>query len=626
MKLGRLSISNLGCAALIGIAILALGPRNASALAFCGGQTCAAGQVCCGNSCCTKGELAEEKEQACKASGKAWCGVGLAASCRDLKTDAKSCGNCNHQCEGRCSNGACMPVSVQVVRSNLRALDLKIAASADYVLASSNAVPAFELRKRVANPPSPPFPTVSVAPLSGDGLANLFGGLLFDPGPFNINNQAASNSPIGCSPNASGVFSDTPFDCNTWPAGVVMSINKAACTGTGIPASHAGHNPYPTSACMTQLYDDQVTFDTARQRFWIMSHTSNKIGNPTCDVSSTATDLCNKVAAEARRVIVAAVSKTSDPKDGFWTYAVGSEYQDMPFIAVDKNYAIFYHQVFGLGKDFGTWQTDLKKGPAFHLFDAATLAKANAVPAVAGQSTPGAASELKVINAANGKTAMAGTDVRGVGMRVAKHHEGEPNTTFLVSISKKDDAGGSDIWIYALKSPHPPGTATLLGPAHYYAATGFNLSEAVFSNGKLYLLNATDKEVVVRRLPLATSDVTGKKTIPEGKVSTWSISADNENVAYPTIDVTVNQDVVVSYVAYNKATMPNEVKYAILYSGEANFRPAKPVEDAAFLSGGNGPGFQKLDFVGSQRDIHDPAAVWSILADRDGVVLSLIRP
>jgi hypothetical protein len=602
--------------------LVGIGPSRAAAVAHCGGQTCETGEVCCGNACCSKGESLKYKQRkACQAKGKLWCGIDEAGKCYDQKTDAKHCGGCNTSCEGRCSNGACVPVSVQTVRSNLAVKDLNLAVSGKYVLASVNGNPAFQVFQRQS---SPPFQAVTLPLVSGDGHFNLFRGLLYDAGPFNLNNALVTNAPIACTANAAGGYAvDTPFDCVNWPAGVVMSVYSAACPQAGLPPGHQGHNPYPTSSCVTELYEGSAQFDASpRQRFWFLEHTSNKIGIPTCDPSSTAHELCNKVAANARRYMVFAVSKTSEPKDGFWTYSVAYDHTDQPYFTVDKSYAIFYHQFFNTGTAGKVpWQNGIPHYPAFHVFDAPTLAGPNTPPATTGQVTPGTATELAVTNAADGKIVWPGTDIKGNAMRVAKHHEGEPGSTFIVT------AGGTDAWIYALASPHPTGKTTLIGPAHFPAKSNVTAKwDVVFSSGYLYLtyVESGSADVVVHRVPLAASDVTNKKEIQS--VRTWTLSAPNESVAYPTVDVTSNQDVVVSYVAFNKSTMPDTIKYATLYKGEVTFRPSKQVEGASFAQGGKGPGGQGLDYVASQRDVLDPTSIWTILADRDGVLLSLIRP
>ena len=51
-----------------------------------------------------------------------------------------------------------------------------------------------------------------------------------------------------------------PFGvATTPPTGIVMTTDKN------------GTYPWPTSSCVTQLYDLQQTFDNVRQRFWIVS-------------------------------------------------------------------------------------------------------------------------------------------------------------------------------------------------------------------------------------------------------------------------------------------------------------------------------------------------------------------
>lgn len=240
---------------------------------------------------------------------------------------------------------------------------------------------------------------------------------------------------------------------------------------------------------------------------------------------------------------------------------------------------------------------------------------------MAGTATsPGTASELKAVNAANGKTLQSSKDFLGKYLRVAKHREGAPQATYIVSFNDT-----ANIWIYALTSPHPPGKTALLGPARYASPASTFVREAAYSNGKLYLVNSanSDTELGVHMIPISLADVSGQKTIDPSSVRHWTIKKVNEKIDYATIDVTSKQHVVVGYRAFNKNTMPNLARYAILYNGENAFRPS---QNAVSLPGSSGTGFFRLDYFGSQRDMLDPTGVWALLADENGVVMMFVRP
>jgi hypothetical protein len=554
-------------------AISALIGPSADAVNYCGGKYCDEGEVCCGAFCKSKSECF------CKAP-KSMCGK----SCVDKHVNPKHCGSCGVSCQGLCTNAACVPVSVQVVRPKLAALDLRVSANTRYVLASDGG--RFDLRDR-----SSALAPVTDTVLSGDpaasmtGIQALFRALLYDDTRTNLNKQLSRNAPIPCDWHSPFPV-EGPFAATTPPPGIVMSPNKFVA---------GGKSQWPSSSCVTDLYDMQQTFDTVRQRFWIISHVRNRIWPNSCDVAqSTDKALCQNMNAQALRVSLVAVSKTADPHDGFWTYVVNKDYADQPWQGIHNDYAIFHHN----------------KSSGFHIFDAATMA---------GTATaPGSASELKVTNAANGKTLQAEKDFQGVRLRVAKHHEGAQDATYIVS-----DRGQKDVWIYALKSPHPAGKTTLLGPAHYAGPASIDVQEATYSSGQLYLVNSIGGTLSVHRIPVSLADVSAKKEIDPNSVRNWSITKANQNIDYATLDVTRHQDVVVAYRADNKNTMPNLVKYAILYHGESAFRLSRNVVD---LPGNSGKGYFALDFVGSQRDTLDPSAVWTLLADENGVVMSSIRP
>jgi len=132
-----------------------------------------------------------------------------------------------------------------------------------------------------------------------------------------------------------------------------------------------------------------------------------------------------------------------------------------------------------------------------------------------------------------------------------------------------------------------------------------------------------DTELGVHRIPISLTDVSSQKTIDPSTVRDWTIKKVNEKIDYATIDVTSKQHVVVGYRAFNKNTMPNLARYAILYNGESQFRPS---QNAVNLAGSSGTGFFQLDYFGSQRDTLDPTGVWALLADENGVVMMFVRP
>src|SRR6266567_790586 len=109
----RMSILRIVTAVAMTTAISALIAPSAGALNYCGGKYCDPGEVCCGAFCKSKVECF------CKAP-KSTCGT----SCVDKHVNPKHCGSCGVSCQGRCANGACTPVTVQVTRPKLAALDL----------------------------------------------------------------------------------------------------------------------------------------------------------------------------------------------------------------------------------------------------------------------------------------------------------------------------------------------------------------------------------------------------------------------------------------------------------------------------------------------------------------------
>ncbi len=213
-----MSILSIVTAVAVTAAIGALMAPSAEAVNYCGGKYCDEGEVCCGAICKSKAECF------CKAP-KSMCGK----SCVDKHVNPKHCGSCGVSCQGLCTNGACVPVSVQVVRPKLAALDLRVSASTRYVLASDGG--RFELRDR-ASALAPVTDTV----LSGDpaasmsGIQALFRALLYDDTQINLNKQLSRNAPIPCDWHSPFPV-EGPFAATPPPPGIVMSPNKYIADG-----------------------------------------------------------------------------------------------------------------------------------------------------------------------------------------------------------------------------------------------------------------------------------------------------------------------------------------------------------------------------------------------------------
>ena len=124
---------------------------------------------------------------------------------------------------------------------------------------------------------------------------------------------------LGSKPGSSGGFNNNvramelfqPIWDPSNPNNVNSYLNlpsNLACDPTLDPAAF----PDETKYCLDDYYDLRVTWDRSRQRFWIVGLARNS--------DARGSDKPYDVLVGRRSVVIAAVSKTSDPRDGFHLY------------------------------------------------------------------------------------------------------------------------------------------------------------------------------------------------------------------------------------------------------------------------------------------------------------------
>jgi hypothetical protein len=101
-------------------------------------------------------------------------------------------------------------------------------------------------------------------------------------------------------------------------------------------------NPTENRTAIQEFYDTRVLFDRHRNRFWVESAARNHFW--TEQFAQTILGGGPKYNNElATRLVVIAVSKTEDPRDGFWEYALENNYADWPRFAVHGPYLVVGH-------------------------------------------------------------------------------------------------------------------------------------------------------------------------------------------------------------------------------------------------------------------------------------------
>jgi hypothetical protein len=540
----------------------------------------------------------------------------------------------------KCAFQACAPASPPWI-ANFRpanltnSLDFDIAAGQDFLYAgnynlyevyakmdtSEVDLPPVDLTNTQLFASSAPGSPSQLAVLGG-GAPNLFRAFWFFPGagrlaPQNLN-VGMPNSPIPCVP--------------TNP----VALDK----DTHQPAS--GQNGFPATSCIKQFYDGRLTYDDERRRFWIVSHSSNSfpayVPGQTPPSTSTACqglsqkDCQDRIAEGAWRLL-AAVSNGENPAAGFQTSLVDSLVSDWPVMGVHGRYVLFSYN----GPYNSAGQSSIR------LYDADSVAK-------------GAPVEL--LSSLNVSDFGAHYSDHNAFIRLPKHRQIGPNIAFIVATE------GPVLRLYAFNSPTGP--PKLLGPATYTdPADSFDSSnsryESVVRGNYLYMVTCQsvvagsgppplcsynppnpqppgfNERVIVWRIPFSLSPPrlvsvqkgkgeghrlnAGTVAIDSAHVQKWILEDKKLKLDNPTIEVTKNNDVVVSFRAWDQG-VPNQVWYDVLYWGESSFRHSTVLSAPATGASGGA----RIDYISSSIDPTDDETVWIIGKDGNGPIVASVRP
>ena len=291
-----------------------------------------------------------------------------------------------------------------------------------------------------------------------------------------------------------------------------------------------------------EFYDTRVTYDPQARRFVILSAARQALGTP------------------PPRYIAFAVSRTEDPRDGFYQYmSTESNYRDFPRVVVHDGTVYVAHNAAGLADEGDT--------PILYAFDLAEMQQFAEEPSN-WQYFP--------------------SDVDGaVRVFLVLHHGQTNGMTFLVDI--RDD---SVLRLAAFPKPAQP----WLAPEPVFAqhtlgtAAGWPGPFAVFRESALHLSGA---KLITDRVPNVQPPRYSVRTvrIPFSGISATQISVDsaevidhyfgknaptdaaNDLVTYDTPHLAVNKNSDVIFVygrtgVQTAALLPPEVRYSIWYHDE----------------------------------------------------------
>ncbi len=164
--------------------------------------------------------------------------------------------------------------------------------------------------------------------------------------PFPVKQSASDFFGVFLQPHINGSKKPNPLDVNWNIPNAAIKDKKLGCDP---------ENPDKLGGCIVEAYDTRVLYDSQRDRFWIESNLRNEvqIDDGNCDPKD---DACVPEGSPFKlRFEAVAVSKTNDPRDGFFSFVFhDNQPGDFPRIGV-------HHSFFTLGSNGST---------KVHLFDA----------------------------------------------------------------------------------------------------------------------------------------------------------------------------------------------------------------------------------------------------------------
>ena len=356
--------------------------------------------------------------------------------------------------------------------------------------------------------------------------------------------------------------------------------------------------PKRSHACVQEFYDTRIMWDPLRRRFWIESAARNHLWF--CDPGAPC-DQEKQTRTQARRYIAIAVSRTEDPRQGFHRYILVNKYKDWPKIAVHDRYLILGHRASSV----------------VYVFDADKLA--------AGNPDRGPVRLAKL-------EAAAFPGVKYIAP--VTHHGPTGGVTYLLGSN-----GSNEIRVFGLFNPDPNRAARPIVIAGPPVALGARLGtidgNAVFRGG---LLSWTWDEWVpghakeYRRIRVVRLPVRPSGTRPS---ALWAATDPREGyvdaiiggrepddapgdvIDYekPALDVNGSGAAVIVYSRKSfraRVEVPPEVRYSILYAGEAKARAGVLVRrgTTSAVPDINDNGKAGIDLAYAQVDPADDRTVW----------------
>lgn len=348
-------------------------------------------------------------------------------------------------------------------------------------------------------------------------------------------------------------------------------------------------SPYGQNGAITEFYDTRCFYDPVNRRFFLLSAARNHLWFD--DNASNPNGIYN---ACVRRYFAFAVSKTEDPRDGFEQWiTTDSNYADWPRMAVANGLMTVAHNSPQSGKPFA------------YVFSEADMLAGSAQPVnwyYTATDFPGAARVLPVTQ-----------------------YGESGGITYLVAV-------GSPIRIFGFVAP---ATVLMVPPVAGISfpidpPMGGQADNPKYRNGFFYFCsNAALVEgrlhVRVTRIPVSYQQghilfsMIGYLDYSFGKNGPGDAAEDLISYEKPALSVNKNGDCAIVYGRVGYITAKHvypEVRYSLLYHGEAIPRPSTLVHEGEF--GAQAPSLV-LDLANAAVDPLDDRTLWlcHAYADRE---------
>lgn len=359
----------------------------------------------------------------------------------------------------------------------------------------------------------------------------------------------------------------------------------------------------PATPCINEFYDTRVLFDPASRRFFILSAARHPIwfNDPNTNppvIDRSTLKVKGKYDALVRRYFAFAISKTEDPRDGFYQYmSTESNVADWPRIAVNNGSFVVAHNGPEMAK------------PLAYVFAVDALKNGDAAP----PNFVYYDFMLGILPWENNRILVPVT-----------HYGDSGGLTYFVR-------PGNPVQIFAFPKSSDPWAPSAIQKTSIQLSSAPSMlrAGAVFRANKLYLGGVTNlfpignfRLYVVRvtRIPIVKtkSGILAATFLPGFMEKAFGISGpgdkpgDMVNYDLPALTVNKNEDMVIVYnrsTGFGSTVLP-EVRFSVFYHNESQPRPSAVLKRGDFQPKDKKGNDDTIDLATAVVDPSDDLTVW----------------